>query len=161
MKDSTLFFSGWSYFCSWVIPVSINLPHLPIITNILMAANFALLQSPPSFRPNYYNKRLRPNYSSSSFSSFTTQRGDLNSYPVSIFVKGFSSFNNFSLFSLVGAQGSSGFRRITCSYSNGRKPDPVENGEKSVDQVLEMKRRAELSAKIASGEFTVKRFGYA
>ena len=53
---------------------------------------------------------------------------------------------------------------IACSSSNGRSPnDSVDDGVvKSVDQLLEEKRRAELSAKIASGEFTVKQeSGYA
>ncbi|XP_003624118.3 protein LUTEIN DEFICIENT 5, chloroplastic [Medicago truncatula] len=47
---------------------------------------------------------------------------------------------------------------IACSSSNGRSPnDSVDDGVvKSADQLLEEKRRAELSAKIASGEFTVK-----
>lgn len=36
----------------------------------------------------------------------------------------------------------------------------VEDGVKSVEKLLEEKRRAELSARIASGEFTVEKSGY-
>ncbi|KAK3026609.1 hypothetical protein RJ639_040146 [Escallonia herrerae] len=39
---------------------------------------------------------------------------------------------------------------VRCSYSNGRKPDSKEEGAKSAEE----QRRAELSARIASGEFT-------
>ncbi|KAK7243292.1 hypothetical protein RIF29_38085 [Crotalaria pallida] len=43
------------------------------------------------------------------------------------------------------------------SYSNGREPpDSAEDSVKSVERLLEEKRRAELSARIASGEFTVQ-----
>lgn len=45
---------------------------------------------------------------------------------------------------------------ITCSSLNGSGPDPNDDGVKSIDELLEEKRRAELSARIASGEFTVK-----
>jgi hypothetical protein len=37
----------------------------------------------------------------------------------------------------------------------------VDDGVKSVEQLQEEKRRAELSARIASGEFTVEQSGYA
>lgn len=36
----------------------------------------------------------------------------------------------------------------------------MDNGVKKVDKILEQKRRAELSARIASGEFTVQQSGY-
>ncbi|CAI9090926.1 OLC1v1025820C1 [Oldenlandia corymbosa var. corymbosa] len=62
---------------------------------------------------------------------------------------------------------------IRCSYNgNGRGPvsaeggggggagDSVEDGVKSVEKLLEEKRRAELSARIASGAFTVERPGF-
>ncbi|KAL6146909.1 hypothetical protein ACLB2K_057585 [Fragaria x ananassa] len=52
-------------------------------------------------------------------------------------------------------RGNIGFSVITCS-SNGRGPDSV----KSVEQLAEEKKRAELSARIASGEFTVNKTGY-
>lgn len=62
------------------------------------------------------------------------------------------------------------FSVIRCSYNgNGRGPvgdrgggvgDPVENGVKRVEKFLEEKRRAELSARIASGAFTVEKTGY-
>ncbi|KAH1199828.1 Protein LUTEIN DEFICIENT 5, chloroplastic [Glycine max] len=46
---------------------------------------------------------------------------------------------------------------ITCSSSNGRDPNSVDEEDvKQVERILEEKRRAALSAKIASGEFTVK-----
>ncbi|KAB1213608.1 Protein LUTEIN DEFICIENT 5, chloroplastic [Morella rubra] len=53
-----------------------------------------------------------------------------------------------------------GLCTITCASSNGREPDSVEEGVKSVEQLLEEKRRAELSARIASGEFTVEQSGF-
>ena len=43
-----------------------------------------------------------------------------------------------------------------CDSSNGREP---EKGVKGVEKLLEEKRRAELSARIASGEFTIERSG--
>ncbi|KAK2994725.1 hypothetical protein RJ640_002531 [Escallonia rubra] len=45
---------------------------------------------------------------------------------------------------------------IRCSYSNGRKPDSKEEGAKSAEE----QRRAELSTRIASGEFTVEKSGF-
>ncbi|KAL1322405.1 hypothetical protein HN51_067401 [Arachis hypogaea] len=47
---------------------------------------------------------------------------------------------------------------IACSSSNGRGPNSSkdDDGVKNVEKLLEEKRRAELSARIASGEFTVK-----
>ncbi|XP_042513225.1 protein LUTEIN DEFICIENT 5, chloroplastic [Macadamia integrifolia] len=55
---------------------------------------------------------------------------------------------------------SSGFSRysaITCSSSNGRGPDSVDDSIKDVERLLEEKKGAELSARIASGEFTVQK----
>ncbi|XP_055834619.1 protein LUTEIN DEFICIENT 5, chloroplastic [Solanum dulcamara] len=48
---------------------------------------------------------------------------------------------------------------IRCS-SNGREPESVDQGVKKVEMLLEEKRRAELSARIASGEFTVEQSGF-
>ncbi|OIW17878.1 hypothetical protein TanjilG_00235 [Lupinus angustifolius] len=48
---------------------------------------------------------------------------------------------------------------ISCSYSNGTEPGSAaeeEDGVKSAERLREEKRRAELSARIASGEFTVQ-----
>lgn len=45
---------------------------------------------------------------------------------------------------------------ITCSSSNGSRPGPIDDGVKSIEELVEEKRRAELAARIASGEFTVK-----
>ncbi|KAK9293212.1 hypothetical protein L1049_021201 [Liquidambar formosana] len=56
--------------------------------------------------------------------------------------------------------GSSRGSVIACASSNGREPDSVDDGVKSVEQHLEEKRRAELSDRIASGEFTVERSGF-
>lgn len=47
---------------------------------------------------------------------------------------------------------------IRCSSSNAREQDSVDK-DKEVKTVEEDKRRAELSARIASGEFTVQRSG--
>ncbi|KAK4366443.1 hypothetical protein RND71_014323 [Anisodus tanguticus] len=44
--------------------------------------------------------------------------------------------------------------------SNGREPESVVEGVKKVEKLLEAKRRAELSARIASGEFTVEQPGF-
>ncbi|XAR48354.1 hypothetical protein NMG60_11031161 [Bertholletia excelsa] len=54
---------------------------------------------------------------------------------------------------------------ISCSSSssNGREPsnsNSVDQGVKNVEKLLEEKRRAQLSARIASGEFTVQRSGF-
>ncbi|XP_062144826.1 protein LUTEIN DEFICIENT 5, chloroplastic isoform X2 [Alnus glutinosa] len=49
---------------------------------------------------------------------------------------------------------------LACAYSNGREPDSVDDGVKSVERLQEEKRRAELSARIASGEFTVEKSGF-
>lgn len=64
------------------------------------------------------------------------------------------------LISLVGFAGNFGLSMITCSSSNGRGPDSVDNEVKSVELLIEEKRRAELSARISSGEFTVNKSGY-
>ncbi|XP_028770640.1 protein LUTEIN DEFICIENT 5, chloroplastic-like [Neltuma alba] len=53
-------------------------------------------------------------------------------------------------------RGFSGFSVITSCSSNGRDAD----GLKSDDRLREQKRRAELSARIASGEFTVQQSGF-
>ncbi|KAM2567770.1 hypothetical protein TB1_010096 [Malus domestica] len=56
-------------------------------------------------------------------------------------------------------RGSFGLSMITCASSNGREPDSADGGVKSVERLLEKKRRAELSARISSGEFTVEKSG--
>ncbi|CAN4115254.1 unnamed protein product [Withania somnifera] len=48
---------------------------------------------------------------------------------------------------------------IRCS-SNGREVESVDKEVKKVEMLLEERRRAELSARIASGEFTVERPGF-
>ena len=56
--------------------------------------------------------------------------------------------------------GISKFGIVKCgSSSNGREGDSVDNGVKSVERLLEEKGRAELSSRIASGEFTVQKSG--
>ncbi|KAK1290320.1 hypothetical protein QJS10_CPB18g01781 [Acorus calamus] len=54
------------------------------------------------------------------------------------------------------------FGRIACSSSNGRGPID-EDGVKKVEKLIEKKKkkRDELSARIASGEFTVQQYGWA
>ncbi|KAK2658746.1 hypothetical protein Ddye_005279 [Dipteronia dyeriana] len=53
------------------------------------------------------------------------------------------------------------FGTITCgSSSNGREPESADSGVKRVDKLLEEKKRTELSARIASGEFTVDKSGF-
>ena len=54
-----------------------------------------------------------------------------------------------------------GLSTITCSSSNGGEPESVDSRIKNVEKQLEEKRRAELSSRIASGEFTVEQSGYA
>lgn len=49
---------------------------------------------------------------------------------------------------------------IRCSNSNGKQPESVDEGVKKVEKLLDEKRRAELSARIASGEFTVEQSGF-
>lgn len=54
-----------------------------------------------------------------------------------------------------------GYFPISCSSLNGRGPETSEDdGVKGVERLLEEKRRAEMSARIASGEFTVDDSGY-
>ncbi|XWS65123.1 hypothetical protein CRYUN_Cryun05aG0063800 [Craigia yunnanensis] len=56
--------------------------------------------------------------------------------------------------------GISKFGIVKCgSSSNGREGESVDNGAKSVERLLEEKRQAELSSRIASGEFTVQKSG--
>ncbi|XP_010264030.1 PREDICTED: protein LUTEIN DEFICIENT 5, chloroplastic-like [Nelumbo nucifera] len=56
--------------------------------------------------------------------------------------------------------GTSCYSTITCSSSNGRKPNSGGDGVKSVERLLEEKKRADLYARIASGEFTVQKSGF-
>ncbi|CAI8613224.1 unnamed protein product [Vicia faba] len=101
-----------------------------------MASHLTLLHAPPFSVPtkNCHSKYttlkpLKPTTNFPSFfhcSSITSQRGTCSSL-------------------------------IACSSLNGRGPnDSVDDGVKSVEQLVEEKQRAELSARIASGEFTVK-----
>ncbi|KAF5454801.1 hypothetical protein F2P56_024439 [Juglans regia] len=53
-----------------------------------------------------------------------------------------------------------GLSTIACASSNGKEPDSVDDGVKSVERLLEQKRLAELSARIASGDFTVSQSGF-
>lgn len=48
---------------------------------------------------------------------------------------------------------------IRCS-TNGREPESVDKEVKKVEELLQEKRRAQLSARIASGEFTVEQTGF-
>ncbi|KAI8556097.1 hypothetical protein RHMOL_Rhmol05G0225500 [Rhododendron molle] len=49
---------------------------------------------------------------------------------------------------------------IRCCSLNGREPESVDKEAESVQRLLEEERRAKLSARIASGEFTVQRSGF-
>ncbi|KAK4771560.1 hypothetical protein SAY87_032092 [Trapa incisa] len=49
---------------------------------------------------------------------------------------------------------------IVCASTNGREPKPADSSVKDAERLLEEKRRAELSARIAAGEFTVERSGF-
>ncbi|GMY14074.1 protein LUTEIN DEFICIENT 5, chloroplastic [Fagus crenata] len=95
-----------------------------------MAARFPLLHAPPSFS----TKTLRIyTFKPTSPSSF--------SYPTR-------------------HKGLHGLSTITCSSSNGGEPESVDSRIKNVEKQLEEKRRAELSSRIASGEFTVEQSGF-
>ncbi|KAL0549685.1 hypothetical protein IC582_014172 [Cucumis melo] len=56
--------------------------------------------------------------------------------------------------------GAYGLCVVKCASSNGKGPNSLDNGVKKVERLLEEKRRAELSARIASGEFTVEKTGF-
>ncbi|KAF5732140.1 protein LUTEIN DEFICIENT 5 chloroplastic isoform X1 [Tripterygium wilfordii] len=72
-----------------------------------------------------------------------------------------SKSNGFSMFAVQCAfVVCIGFCIVTCSASNGREPDSIDDSVKSVDQVREEKRHAQLSARIASGEFTARQSGF-
>lgn len=49
---------------------------------------------------------------------------------------------------------------VSCSYSSNGRGGPEDDSVKDVERLLEEKRRAELSARIASGEFTVEKSRY-
>ncbi|KAM1089340.1 hypothetical protein ACFX19_017329 [Malus domestica] len=57
-------------------------------------------------------------------------------------------------------KGRFGLSTITCSSSNGREPESVDIGVKSVECLLEEKRRVEIFTGIASGEFTVEKSSF-
>ncbi|MED6111115.1 hypothetical protein PIB30_049558 [Stylosanthes scabra] len=78
-------------------------------------------------------------------------------------INGIKPFSSFSwCFCSLSTQRGYCLPVIACSSSNGRGPNNNNSskndgdGVKSVEKLLEEKRRAELSARIASGEFTVK-----
>ncbi|KAL5538638.1 hypothetical protein UlMin_042643 [Ulmus minor] len=95
-----------------------------------MAATIPLFHSPPSKQTNFCSNRLKLAAPFASSSYPTRQRG------------------NF------------GFCTVTCSASNGREPESLDNGVKSVERIVEEKKRAELSARIAAGDFTIQRSGF-
>lgn len=65
-----------------------------------------------------------------------------------------------SYFLLNWVAGSARTSAIVCASTNGRGPESADSAVKDVERLLEEKRRAELSARIASGDFTVERSGY-
>lgn len=101
-----------------------------------MAANFSLLHVPPSI----------------------SSRHQLCSFQSKLQLKKFKPINPCLSPSIQ--NGKCKFSVISCASSNGREPESSEGGIKGVEKILEEKRRAELSARIASGEFTVKDSGF-
>ncbi|KAJ6757700.1 CYTOCHROME P450 FAMILY 4 [Salix koriyanagi] len=95
-----------------------------------MAANISLLNVPSSSSVRVHKLQIPPFITSSSFSAI--QNG------------GKCKFSSV----------------LACASSNGRKPESVDTGVKKAEKILEQKRRAELSARIASGEFTVQQSGF-
>lgn len=49
---------------------------------------------------------------------------------------------------------------VSCSLSGNGRGEPRDEAVKDVEKLLEEKRRADLSARIASGEFTVEKPRY-
>ncbi|KAK7852878.1 protein lutein deficient 5 [Quercus suber] len=95
-----------------------------------MAAHFPLLHTPPSLSAKTLHF-YRSKPTTPSFSSYPKRH-----------------------------KGLYGLSTTICSSSNGRDPNSVDSGAKSVEKLVEGKRRAELSARIASGEFTVEQSGF-
>lgn len=83
-----------------------------------------------------------------------------SSNPLNLQLNSFKSSISFPSFPSKPLYGGCKWSLITCYSSNGSKPDPLEDGAKSVEELLEEKRRAELSARIASGAFTVKQSSF-
>ncbi|KAL7215601.1 hypothetical protein ACSBR1_027701 [Camellia fascicularis] len=75
--------------------------------------------------------------------------------------------NRLKLKPILGTSRCSVIKCSSSSSSNGREPsssssssDSIDKGVKTVDRILEEKRLAELSARIASGEFTAEQSGF-
>ncbi|EEF50061.1 cytochrome P450, putative [Ricinus communis] len=102
-----------------------------------MAANFALLQVPSSISAKHHCLQTK-------FQVRRVKPINLSSFPPT----------------QNGVLGKRKFAVISCASSKGREPESEEDPVKSVERILEEKRRAELSAKIASGEFTVQQSGF-
>ncbi|KAF5948210.1 hypothetical protein HYC85_014167 [Camellia sinensis] len=73
--------------------------------------------------------------------------------------------NGLKLKPILGTSRCSVIKCSSSSSSNGREPsssssDSIDKGVKTVDRILEEKLPAELSARIASGEFTVEQSGF-
>ncbi|RDX81107.1 Protein LUTEIN DEFICIENT 5, chloroplastic [Mucuna pruriens] len=103
-----------------------------------MASHVALLRAPPLSisTQRFHAKQISMN----GFKSTTTTSSSSSWFPCSITT-----------------QRGSCSSVIACSSSNGRDPDSVDDEDvRKVERILEEKRRAALSARIASGEFTVK-----
>lgn len=106
-----------------------------------MASHLSLLRAPPFSIPtkNFHSK----------YTTIKPLKPTINFPP--------SSSSSFFHCSSIASQRGSCSSLIACSSLNGRGPnDSVDDGVKSVEQLVEEKQRAELSARIASGEFTVK-----
>ena len=126
-----------------------------------MAANFPLLQfSSHSLQSKVQTKRLKfSNLSTTSIAKLNScSLESLNSVNyIYLFSVLFLHLFLFFIFFCAGTCRSSVIR---CASSNGREPDSIDDGVKNVEKLVEEKRRAELSARIASGEFTVEKTGY-
>ncbi|KNA19445.1 hypothetical protein SOVF_061630 [Spinacia oleracea] len=88
----------------------------------------------------------------------------LSSHPLNLQLKllrvNSLKFPNPSFSSSRSLHGGCKWSLITCSSSNGSRPGPIDDGVKSIEELVEEKRRAELAARIASGEFTVKQSSF-
>ncbi|GAV77627.1 p450 domain-containing protein, partial [Cephalotus follicularis] len=134
--------------------------HKRALKLIIPTLVFLAVSDPPSFVVHY---QLPPSLSigGSIIMSMAANLPPLQ-LPSSFHVKNVKATKSFSSLFIPKLNGSCKFGgTIKCaSSSNGREPEPVDSGIKSVERKLQDKRRAELSARIASGEFTVERSGF-
>lgn len=101
-----------------------------------------------------------PNNSASIGSDPPRDRHVLESLSFSSSSTEISNYFSASAMCFSCVSGFSGFSVITCSSSDSRGPEPVNDGVESAERLREKQRRAKLSDRIASGEFTVQPSGY-